>query len=93
VWFDKFLARIFGTANERVIKRLWPIVSEINAFEPSIKGLSDEELRAKTVEFRARIAQVVAEQTRGIDDREEKRRRRPQPRSKPSMRSSLKPLP
>jgi preprotein translocase subunit SecA len=72
VWFDKFLARIFGTANERVIKRLWPIVSEINAFEPSIKGLSDEELRAKTVEFRARIAQVVAEQTRGIDDREEK---------------------
>ena len=72
MWFDKFLARIFGTANERIIKRLWPIVAEINAFEPSVKALSDEELRAKTIEFRARIAERVAEATKGIEDREEK---------------------
>jgi preprotein translocase subunit SecA len=69
VWFDKFLARIFGTANERIIKKLWPVVAEINALEPSIKALSDDELRAKTREFRTRIAQRVAEQTGGIEKR------------------------
>jgi len=56
VFFDKILTKIFGTANERVIKRLTPVVAVINAFEPEIKQLSDEQLRAKTVEFRARIA-------------------------------------
>ena len=69
MWFDKFLARIFGTANERIIKKLWPVVAEINALEPSIKALSDDELRAKTREFRTRIAQRVAEQTGGIEKR------------------------
>jgi preprotein translocase subunit SecA len=38
------------------MKRLWPFVATINDLEPGIKQLSDEELRAKTVEFRARIA-------------------------------------
>jgi preprotein translocase subunit SecA len=56
VFFDKILTKIFGTANERLIKRLTPIVHAINAMEPEIKKLSDEELKAKTVEFRARIA-------------------------------------
>ncbi len=56
MFFDKILTKIFGTANERVIKRLTPVVAVINAFEPEIKQLSDEQLRAKTVEFRARIA-------------------------------------
>jgi preprotein translocase subunit SecA len=56
VSLDKFLTKIFGTSNERVIKRLTPVVAEINALEPGIKVLTDEELRAKTVEFRARIA-------------------------------------
>ncbi len=54
MFFDKILTKIFGTANERLIKRLMPIVNTINAMEPEIKKLSDEELRAKTVEFRAR---------------------------------------
>ena len=70
--FDTVLTKVFGTANERVIKRLWPVVAEINALEPSIQKLTDEELRAKTVEFRGRIAQAVAEATKGIEDREEK---------------------
>jgi len=56
VSLDKILTKIFGTSNERVIKRLTPVVAEIDAFEPGIKVLKDEELRAKTVEFRARIA-------------------------------------
>ena len=56
MFFDKILTKIFGTANERLLKRLRPIVIEISAMEPEIKKLSDEELKAKTVEFRARIA-------------------------------------
>jgi preprotein translocase subunit SecA len=56
VIFDKILTSIFGTANERVIKRLLPLVNSINALEPETQKLSDEELRAKTPEFRARIA-------------------------------------
>jgi preprotein translocase subunit SecA len=56
VFFDKALTKVFGTANERIIKRLLPIVDAINALEPQVQKLSDEELRAKTAEFRARIA-------------------------------------
>jgi len=56
VFFDKFLTKIFGTANERLIKRMMPIVHGISAMEPEIKKLSDEELKAKTAEFKARIA-------------------------------------
>jgi len=56
VFFDKILTKIFGTANERLLKRLRPIVIEISAMEPETKKLSDEELKAKTFEFKARIA-------------------------------------
>jgi preprotein translocase subunit SecA len=55
-FFDKILTKIFGTANERLIKKLWPVVAQINSLEEGIKLLSDEQLRAKTFEFRARIA-------------------------------------
>ncbi|HTM27441.1 MAG TPA: preprotein translocase subunit SecA [Vicinamibacterales bacterium] len=51
---DKALAKVFGTANERELKRLGPIVADVNAFEPAIQALSDEQLRDKTVEFRKR---------------------------------------
>src|SRR5687768_18541632 len=53
---DKALAKVFGTANERELKRLLPVVTEINAFEPAIQALSDSQLRDKTTEFRARLA-------------------------------------
>jgi preprotein translocase subunit SecA len=55
LFFDKVLTKIFGTANERLIKQLTPVVATINALEADIKQLTDEQLRAKTVEFRARI--------------------------------------
>ena len=47
----KVLNKVFGTSNERAVKRLVPRVAEINAFEPQIKAMSDEQLRAKTAEF------------------------------------------
>src|SRR5881397_1714573 len=50
------LAKVVGTQNERELKRLRPLVGEVNAFEPEIEALSDEQLRAKTAEFRQRVA-------------------------------------
>lgn len=49
------LKKIFGTKNEREIKRLWPVVEQINSFEPQMTDLSDSHLRAKTDEFRKRL--------------------------------------
>src|SRR5882672_9036173 len=53
---DSILAKVVGTQNDRELKRLRPIVTEVNAFEPAIKALSDEQLRGKTAEFRQRLA-------------------------------------
>ncbi|MGC2659007.1 MAG: preprotein translocase subunit SecA, partial [Bryobacteraceae bacterium] len=54
--FNKVFAKVFGTANERAVKRILPTLAQINALEDSIKVLSDDELRAKTTEFQARIS-------------------------------------
>jgi preprotein translocase subunit SecA len=66
VSFDKVLAKVFGTANERLIKKLMPMVATINDLEAGIKPLTDDELRAKTAEFRARIAAKL-EGTKGAE--------------------------
>ncbi|MGH9522754.1 MAG: DEAD/DEAH box helicase, partial [Terriglobales bacterium] len=58
--FNKITAKIFGTQNEREVKRLTPIVQRIGAMETDMKALSDEQLRAKTEEFRQRIRERVA---------------------------------
>ena len=73
MFFDKILTKIFGTANERLMKKLWPVVAQINALEDSTRVLSDEQLRARTIEFRARIAAKVQGITdaQGITDKEE----------------------
>ncbi len=52
---NTLLGKIFGTQNEREVKRLQPRVGAINALEPEMQKLSDDELRGKTAEFRARI--------------------------------------
>ncbi len=57
----KALAKVFGTQNERDLKRMRPLVEEINSLEPAMQQLSDEELRAKTDEFRARVKERVQE--------------------------------
>src|SRR4051794_5811657 len=51
------LIRLFGNSNERQIRRMRPIVGEINALEPSFIALSDEQLRDKTAEFRQRLTE------------------------------------
>jgi len=49
------IAKVVGTKNERELKRLTPRVEAMNALEPGLQKLRDEELRAKTDEFRRRI--------------------------------------
>ncbi|CDT83611.1 Protein translocase subunit secA [Vibrio coralliirubri] len=51
----KLLTKVIGSRNDRTLRRLRKIVKEINNFEPSFEALSDEELKAKTVEFRERL--------------------------------------
>ncbi len=56
---DKVLTMIFGSKHERDVKAMRPIVAQINALEAEVSRLSDEELRAKTDEFRARLRPAV----------------------------------
>ena len=51
-----FLTQIFGSRNQRLLKKLQKNVRDINALEPALEKLSDEELKAKTPEFQARLA-------------------------------------
>ncbi len=51
-----YLTRIFGSRNDRLLKGYARLVREANGFEPSLQPLSDEALRGKTEEFRARLA-------------------------------------
>lgn len=51
-----FLKKIFGTKNEREIKRITPIIGQVASFESGFSKLSDEALKTKTDEFRKRVA-------------------------------------
>ncbi|NQU74667.1 MAG: preprotein translocase subunit SecA [Candidatus Omnitrophica bacterium] len=55
------LKRIFGTQNERYLKKLKPVVDKINSLEPEVSKLTNAELRAKTDEFRKRIKENLKE--------------------------------
>src|SRR5580704_17636711 len=60
ILINALVAKVFGTKNEREIKRLMPRVEAINALEPAMQKLTDEQLRAKTDEFRQRIQERLA---------------------------------
>jgi preprotein translocase subunit SecA len=61
---NALVAKVFGTKNERDVKRLMPRVEAINALEPEMRKLTDEQLRAKTDEFR----QLIKERLTSIPD-------------------------
>ena len=65
---NSIFTKVFGTSNERAVKRMQPVLDQINGFEAAIEALTDEALRAKTVEFRERIATRTAD----IADRDER---------------------
>ncbi|BCS53099.1 preprotein translocase subunit SecA [Geobacter sp. SVR] len=54
--FGSLIKKIVGSKNERELKKLWPIVHKINSLEASVETLSDQQLQAKTVEFKERHA-------------------------------------
>src|SRR6478672_11603413 len=68
---DKFLTKVFGSENERFLKRIQPIIDQINALEPSLEKLTDDELRARTVRFKEQVASALE----GIEDKDERRKR------------------
>lgn len=51
----QILTKIIGTKHDREMKKIQPLVDRINSLEPSMKSLSDDQLKAKTVEFRERL--------------------------------------
>jgi preprotein translocase subunit SecA len=52
---NNYFTKIFGSRNERLIKRMFKVVNQINALESSISALNDDQLKAKTAEFRQRF--------------------------------------
>jgi len=68
----EWLKNLFGDRNERELEKLWPIVDEINEEYEKLRDLSDDELRAKTDEFRERVQSSVAD----IEARQEEIRQR-----------------
>ena len=56
---NKVLTTIFGSKHERDVKRMLPVVQQINALEPEMSRLTDDQLRGKTQEFRERLRPVV----------------------------------
>ena len=85
--FTALLHKVFGSKNDRELKKLRPIVAEINSFEAELSSLNMEELRAKTEAFRERIrektqtlrsqceearARAQSDALRGEDAREER---------------------
>ena len=54
------IEKVIGSYSDRELKRIQPIIDEINEIEPEIKALTDEQLRAKTTEFKEKIAKGEA---------------------------------
>lgn len=67
---DKFFKKILGTNSEVFLKKIAPVVQQINNLESSVQKLSDDELKAKTQEFKDRISKTLE----GIDDKTERRK-------------------
>src|SRR6201991_1267180 len=69
--FDKVLTKVFGSSNQRFLKTIQPLVEQINALEPSVKRLSDDELKARTAAFKEQLQLAVSD----TKDKEERKRR------------------
>jgi preprotein translocase subunit SecA len=64
----KALRRLFGSKHERDVKGLLPLVAEINSHYDSLQALSDDELRAKTEEFRGRLREALKDTEEKLDE-------------------------
>ncbi len=64
--FGKILESVFGSKSGRDIKEIRPIVDKVNEIYPSLSGLTSQELRQKTIDFKAKIADYIAEETNAV---------------------------
>ncbi|MFH1336270.1 MAG: DEAD/DEAH box helicase, partial [Candidatus Zixiibacteriota bacterium] len=56
-----FVTKIFGSKHDRDVKKIWPVVEEINQFSEQLQSLSDEELKGKTQEFKHKIKERTSQ--------------------------------
>jgi preprotein translocase subunit SecA len=70
---DKFLTKVFGSSNQRYLKSIQSVVHKINALEPGLKKLSDDELRARTAIFKEQVQSAVSD-SRDLEDRKQRER-------------------
>jgi preprotein translocase subunit SecA len=68
---DKFFNKILGSNTDRYLKKISPIVGQVNALEANVKKLSDDELKGRTVKFKEQIENALA----GIEDKAERRKK------------------
>ncbi|MBA4123542.1 MAG: preprotein translocase subunit SecA [Acidobacteria bacterium] len=68
---DKFFNKILGSNTDRYLKKIAPVVQQINSIEPSLQKLSDDELRARTDKFKEQIQNAL----QGIENKDERRKR------------------
>jgi preprotein translocase subunit SecA len=67
---DKLVKTIFGSSSDIFLKKVRPVVQQINDLEPRVQAMSDDELKAQTVRFRDRVSNALD----GIEDKDERRR-------------------
>ncbi|MBV9927580.1 MAG: preprotein translocase subunit SecA, partial [Acidobacteria bacterium] len=75
---DKFLTKVFGSSNQRYIKTLLPIIQQVNDLEPSVKKLSDEQMRERVAALREQVIAEVGDLTAKGEDAKKERKRRTQ---------------
>ncbi|HVF42685.1 MAG TPA: preprotein translocase subunit SecA, partial [Pyrinomonadaceae bacterium] len=75
---DKFLTKVFGSSNQRYLKTLLPVVEQVNALEPEIKRLSDEQMRERIARLREQVAERVGDTSGKGEEAKKERKRRTQ---------------
>jgi len=85
-----FLKKIFGSHNDRQLNRLKPVVDNVNSLEASVSGLSDDQLRAKTGEFKKRIEDRRKDILPILDDLKERLSQMTSPDEKDKMRVRIR---
>jgi preprotein translocase subunit SecA len=88
--FKFIVNKIVGSQSERILKRFMPMVEKINALEQGIAALSDEQLRAKTDEFRKAIRQRALEFTQPLKELEQQLKEVALPQEKQKIRIKIR---
>jgi len=64
---DKLVKKVFGSSSDIFLKKVRPVVEQVNALEPTIEKLSDDELKAQTPKLKERIKNALAEFDKNLE--------------------------